>query len=146
MELSKSFLVFSQKNTVLIFHKTETLKSFLYSLQRKHFLLFWKQKSRKKFFIFQETELSYSSGSNFQSLKSKKNPLLKNFSYFGKWNFLAPSLKNFLYFRRELAKPEKQTKKPALKKFLVSYDVFTILQQILCEAKIQHRCNIITAS
>ena len=56
----------------------------------------------------------------------------------------SPKLKNFVYFRRELAKPELQTKKFALKKFLVSYDVsatFTPVKhrEILCEAKIQHR-------
>ena len=58
------------------------------------------------------------SGGNLQSLKNK------NFLYFGKLNFLALRLKNFfLYFKKELAKPEKHTKKSALKKFLVSYDV-----------------------
>ena len=31
----------------------------------------------KKFLMFQETELFYISGSNFQSSKSKENPLLK---------------------------------------------------------------------
>ena len=53
-------------------------------------------------------------------------------------------LKKLLYFRRELAKPEKQTKKSALKKFLISYDVFTIFtavkhREIPCEVKMQHR-------
>ena len=33
----------------------------------------------KKFVIFQETKLSYISGSNFSSLKSKNNPFLKSF-------------------------------------------------------------------
>ena len=28
----------------------------------------------------------------------------------GKWNFLTTSLKNFLYFRKELARPENQKK------------------------------------
>ena len=54
----------------------------------------------------------------------KKNPFRKNFLYFGKWNFLCQSLKNFLKPETckacwELVKPEKQTKKSALKKFLV---------------------------
>ena len=68
------------------------------------------------FLIFCETVLvyiskngtfqPYISGSNFPSSKSKKNPLLKCFLYFEKWNFLAPSLKN-LYFRKELAVNQK---------------------------------------
>ena len=37
-----------------------------------------------------------------------KNPLLRNVSYFRKWNILAPNLKKFLYFSKELAKPENQ--------------------------------------
>ena len=49
----------------------------------------------------------YTSGSNFLNSKSKKN-CSKIISYNGKWNFLAPSLKNFLYFRRESAKSENQ--------------------------------------
>ena len=40
------------------------------------------------------------------------------FLYFRKWNFLAPSLKSILYFRRELSK-FKKLKKPTLKKFLI---------------------------
>ena len=35
----------------------------------------------------------------------------KKFLYFGKWNFLAPSFKIFLYFRRELSKLKKKKKK-----------------------------------
>ena len=33
-----------------------------------------------------------------------KNPSFKIFSYFGKWNLLAPSLKDFLHFTRDLKK------------------------------------------
>ena len=48
------------------------------------------------------------SGVNFPSSKFKKTySEKKKVKYFGKWRFLAPSLKNS-YFRRELAKPEKQ--------------------------------------
>ena len=52
------------------------------------------------------------------------------------------TLKRFLYFRRELVKSEKQTKKSALEKFLVSYDVFAMFTlvehiEIPCEAKIK---------
>ena len=32
-------------------------------------------------------------------------PELIYFLYFGKWNFLAPGLKNVLHFRQELARP-----------------------------------------
>ena len=42
------------------------------------------------------------------SKKKKKKPFWKNILYLVKWNFLALSLKNFLYFRRVLAKPENQ--------------------------------------
>ena len=63
-------------------------------------------------------ELSSPKIKKFLSSRNRKNLLCKNFLYFRKWNFLAPSLKtlNFvLYFRRELAEP----KKSALKKFLI---------------------------
>ena len=66
MEALKKLFMFSQKKAALTFRETET---------------------SKKFLIYQETELSYISGSNFPSSKS--------FLYFGKWNFLAASLKNF---------------------------------------------------
>ena len=33
-----------------------------------------------------------------------KNPSFKIFSYFGKWNLLAPNLKDFLHFTRDLKK------------------------------------------
>ena len=44
----------------------------------------------------------------FPSSKSKKNPLLKNFLYSRKSNFLTPGLKNFLYSRRRLSMPKNQ--------------------------------------
>ena len=68
------------------------------------------------------------SGSNFPCSKNEKKKLLKCFLYFGKWNFLASSLKNFLYFRRELARPENRKKfilvfkrKRKGKKFLILF-------------------------
>ena len=82
----------------------------------------------KKLLIFQE--------GNFQARKIKKKKNSKTISYifskknfflyFGKQNFLAPSLKipiyflkkTFLYIKRELAKPEKQ-KKSTLKKLFI---------------------------
>ena len=63
--------------------------------------------TQKKIFIFQETKLSYVLGNGnpkklifhevtFEAQKIKK-PLWKNFSYFGKWNFLIP--KNLKLFQ-----------------------------------------------
>ena len=52
--------------------------------------------------LFKKT--SYILGGNFPSVKNKKKHSEKICFYFRKWKFLA----NFLYFRRELAKPEKQ--------------------------------------
>ena len=114
MELScsnlKKFLIFSQKKkrklflyfgkcNFLIFQKTKTPKKFI---------IFQKTEIPKRILLFQEMELSYILGRNFSSLKNKKAPLWKFFLYFRKWNFVAPSLENFLFFRRELAKPENQ--------------------------------------
>ena len=49
-----------------------------------------------------------------------------------------------LFFRKEHPKPEKQTKKAALKKFLVANDVFAIFtaikhKEIPCEEKIRRK-------
>ena len=41
-----------------------------------------------------------------------------------------PKLKKLLYFRKELEKSAKQTKKSPLKKFLVSYNVFAIFTAV----------------
>ena len=46
----------------------------------------------------------------------------KFFLYFGKWNFLALTVKNFLYFRKELSGLEK-LKKITLKKFLIFWEM-----------------------
>ena len=68
---------------------------------------------------FQPHILLYFRKEIFELKKQKiKKPLLKNFLCFWKWNFQAQSLKNFLYFRRELAKHEKQTKQICSKQFL----------------------------
>ena len=109
----------------------------------KKFLIFQEMKLScskiKTFLIFPEMEFlasyfSYISGLNFPSSKNKKSLSEKTLLYFGKWDFLTPSLKNFLYFRMK----EKANKKLApLKKFLVSYAVFAIFTavnhgEILC--------------
>ena len=53
-------------------------------------------------------------------------------------------LKKLLISQEGTYKPEKQTKKSALKKFLIAYDVFIIFtaakyREIPCEAEVQHR-------
>ena len=75
----KKFLIFSQRKAG---NGNPEKNSFYF--KKQNFLLFW--------------EIT------FQARKNKKNSLL----YFGNWNFLVTSLKNFLYFSRELEKPEKQ--------------------------------------
>ena len=54
---------------------SSNIKKFLIYSRKKVFLLFWETETPKKLFIFQETELSYISGSNFPSSKNEKNPL-----------------------------------------------------------------------
>ena len=97
-----------------IFRETETLKKIPYvsgNENPKKLLIFWKMElfspSSKKILKIHPKKIPYISGSNFPSLNSNKNPLLKRFLYFRKWNFLSPSFKYFLCFRRELATTEK---------------------------------------
>ena len=90
MELSgskiKKFLVFSQKKAFLIFLEIEPctfqpklekisytliLKKFLTFSQKKAVPIFQETKTLKKFFIFQEAELSYISGGTSKAPKSK---------------------------------------------------------------------------
>ena len=77
------------------------------------FFYFWKLKRPKN---------SYISGSNFTSSKKKKkkknSPLLESFLSFEKRDFLAPSLKDILYFRKEFKKPNNQTKNLHRRNFL----------------------------
>ena len=112
------------------------LKNLLYFL-KKAFLLF-RETFRE---LFQKT--SYILGRNFPSLKNKKNLLCTKVLRFRKWNFLVPSLKNFSYFRREIAKSEKQPKNRLRMNFLSlrSFTIFTAVKHrtIRCDAKIQHR-------
>ena len=78
-----------KKKKFLYFRKQNPRKKFLYIFSKKAVLIFEKTESPEKFVIFQETELSYISGSNFPSQKNKKHSLWKNFLYFGKWSFIA---------------------------------------------------------
>ena len=57
---------------------------------------------KRNFLTFREMKTSKGTS----RLKNRKKTPLKCFLYFGKWNFLALGLKNFLYFRKELAKPK----------------------------------------
>ena len=91
------------------------LKIFLCFLEKKLFVYLWKWHFLKKLLIFQERtfqaqkvrktysdkisygKISFISGGNLQSPKNK------NFSHFGKWKFLAPNLKDFLYFIKKIS-------------------------------------------
>ena len=95
-----NFLIFSLNKALLIFRETEI---------------------PKKFLIFQEIV--------FPAQRTKKNSLLKSFLYFGKCKFPAPSLKNFLYFRKELTKHQKQTKNLLWRNFLSLVTFLQSLQQ-----------------
>ena len=86
---------------------------------------FTRRKIIKKVSTLLFLDTLYISGRNFLTSKNKITRFEKIFLYFGKWNFKKP-----LYFRRDLAKSEKQTKKSPLKKFLVSHDVFTIFTAV----------------
>ena len=57
----------------------------------------------KNVFMFQEV--------TFHSRKVKKTSFCKSFLYFEKCNFKVQSLKNFLYIRKELTKPQNKKKK-----------------------------------
>ena len=124
MELSDStfnkILIFSPKKISFIFSKKLFLyfrkwkpwKNFLYFLKRKLFLYFMKQKPlQKKFLIFQETETLKNflyirrevlSSKKKKKLKKKKQKKLGKCLKFPEiaLSFLAPSLKNLIYFRR----------------------------------------------
>ena len=103
---------------------------------RKHFLCFKNKSPQKTSFIFSKESLSYTSGNEnpkklliFQEVsKNYKNPFLKCLLYFGKWNFLAPNLKEKLYISEETCKACKSKKiilvfkhKRKRKKFLMLF-------------------------
>ena len=85
----------------------ETPKKCLIFSQKKAFLIFSETEIPKKFFIFQETELSYISGSNFPSTKNEKKKNNKK--------------------KKTLLKANK---KSAPKKFLVSCDIFVVFTAV----------------
>ena len=63
------------------------------------------------FFLYSRRQLS--------KFKKTKKEQSQKFLIFGKWDVLASTLRKFLYFRRELAKPENQK----FVKFLVTFFV-----------------------
>ena len=124
MELSrpkiKTFLILSNPNLKLFPEKNLFWKIcyiFLYFWKwnflapRLKILLYFPKKS---FSYMSRNRLYFTTlASNFPWEKFlifflEKRSLWKSLLYFGKWNFLVSSLRNFLYLRRELAKPEKQ--------------------------------------
>ena len=94
------------------------IRNFLYFLKRKFFLYFRKWKPpknslyfrKRNFFIFQEV--------TFQAPKNKKAHSEKTSYILGNVTFWLRASKNFLNFRRELAKPQKQTKNLLWRNFL----------------------------
>ena len=124
----KKILTFSQKKPFLIFPEMESwtfqpklekkkkerksrrenlfrliLTDFLYFLKRKLFIYSGKRKPRKNslyskkrnFLTFQEIA--------FQAWKKKKNPLWRNFLYFGEGNFQPRGLKKLKKFNKAVA-------------------------------------------
>ena len=74
---------------------------------KKVFLILWVGKQLRNYLLFLEMETL----SNFPILKNKKIHPEKNSLYFGKWNFIALALKNFLYFlKRKLFRKKKPRK------------------------------------
>ena len=74
-------------------------KKYIFSL--KNVLLIFRENGSLVFqeMGFSSPNIKKNSGGDFQSLQNKKT-LWKNFLYFGKWNLLAPSLKNFCIFSK----------------------------------------------
>ena len=106
----KKFLIFLKK-AFLTFQESELSNIFL----KKFFLFFWKWN-----FLALRIKIS---GRNFLARKIKKT--LTKFLIYGEMELSSHKLKELLYFRRELAMSENQTKKSPPKRFFVSY-VFTI--------------------
>ena len=75
---------FSFKKILIFFPKKSTLKNFLYFFKKKCFLYFGK----RNFLISWKTKFSSPKNNKFQELTFRTRKT------FGKWNFLAPSLKN----------------------------------------------------
>ena len=103
----KAFLIFLEMESCTFWaqawKKKSTWENFLYSgklliISQKLFLHFGKWKPRKKFLIFQETELSYISGNG--------NPEKRSYIS-GEMELSSSRLKKYLIFQVELPKPPK---------------------------------------
>ena len=103
------------RENFLVFPEMElsscNIKKCLYFLSEKGFLYFVKRKpslyfpKRKHFFIPRNRTLHFSANTwKIKTFRPRKQKW--SFLSFGKWNFWAPSLVSFWYFRRELAKSE----------------------------------------
>ena len=103
----KAFLIFLEMESCTFWaqawRKKSTWENFLYSgklliISQKLLLHFGKWKPRKKFLIFQETELSYISGNG--------NPEKRSYIS-GEMELSSSRLKKYLIFQVELPKPPK---------------------------------------
>ena len=63
------------------------IKRFIIFSQNKAFLIFRESETQQKFFVFQETKLSYILERNFRSWKNKRIYSEKNFLYLGNGTF-----------------------------------------------------------
>ena len=102
----------------------------IYIFSKKYFR---EMEPPKTLLIFQE--------GTFRACKIKKKHSEK-FHIFSEMKLSNLKLKKLLYFRSELAKPQKQTKKPPLKKFLVSYNVFVIFKSVKQKFSVEQKYNI----
>ena len=116
----KKFLIFQKTETptkLFIFQETELsyISGEVYSeLWHNGTFLYFKKGmfrtlTKRNCIIFLEMKVSnliFQKG-NFQAQKVEKIPSKKSSYISNKWNFLAPGLKNFLCFSRELAISEK---------------------------------------
>ena len=80
----------------------EILKKFLISQENGTF----HPKLEKIYYIFWKESCSYISGNGNPKKLLTFQELLKCFSYFQEWKFLAPNLKNFFIFQKKLPKPK----------------------------------------
>ena len=73
MEFSSSNFLYLLKRKLSLHFEKRNFLIFQEAKSPEKFLAFQKTETPEKFFIHQEIELSYISGSNFPSLKNKKN-------------------------------------------------------------------------
>ena len=75
-------------------------------------------------------KIPYISGNRFPSSKNKKKLTLEKFLTFQEMQISSPKLKKLLIFQERAYKAPKTNKKSALKKFLVSCDLFAIFAAV----------------